>query len=437
MKNNKDRMDKKKKMNIWLIGEGESIPVDGRERLMRLGMLAKYLSEHGHKVTWWSSTFIHGEKKYYCSKYKELQINPNERLILLHSAIAYKKNISLARIVYHEILALSFRRQSRRKKTPDLIFCAWPTSQFAREAVKYGKKKDIPVVVDIRDLWPDIFCRAFPERMQRIAKIGLKPLQYSAAITLRKAFGITGMVPYATDWGCRYAGRQNGENDATIFIGNEKPCLSDREWEENLAWWKERGISEDTWNICYFGTLSISVDLSAVIKAVRMLAKKYPDIRLVIGGEGDCKDALMRQAKESEHILFAGWLNGQQMNSLMRISRCGTYSYKNSEDFYNTFSNKGIQYLSAGLPILNSLGGFAKKMLKENQCGLTYKEGDAQDCAEQIDQFYLNPKMREQMAVNAYRLFEKEFEADIVNQKFENYFYKILGGYDGKRLLSP
>ena len=44
----------KKKLNIWLIKEGEALPVDDKPRLMRTGSLAKYLSEQGHIVTWWS-----------------------------------------------------------------------------------------------------------------------------------------------------------------------------------------------------------------------------------------------------------------------------------------------------------------------------------------------------------------------------------------------
>ncbi|MCI8674208.1 MAG: glycosyltransferase family 4 protein [Lachnospiraceae bacterium] len=420
----------KERINIWLIGEGEPLPVDGRERLMRLGMLAKYLSGQGHKVTWWSSTFIHGEKRYYCKSYKEIRINPKERLVLLHSPVAYKKNISLSRIVYHQKLATAFRKYSKRKTVPDLIFCAWPTSQFAREAVRYGKKNKVPVIIDIRDLWPDIFNRAFPDSLQWLAKIGLKPLQYAAAVTLRQATGITGMVPYATSWGCRYAGRAVGKQDATIYIGNERPGLSKEEQEKNQSWWQDRGVSEETWNICYFGTLSISVDLKTVIDAVKILSQRYKDIRLVIGGEGDCKEELVQQAQGSKHIIFAGWLNGQQMNSLMGICRCGTYSYKNSEDFYNTFSNKGIQYLSGKLPILNSLGGFARTMLEENECGLTYKEGDIQDCARQIERLYTDSALCKRMAENAYELFEKKFESNVVNRQFEQYFYQILGGLE-------
>ncbi len=428
MENSTMQAAKKKRFHIWLIGEGEPLPVNQTERLMRLGMLAKYLSGQGHKVTWWSSAFIHGKKQYYCDEYKEISINANERLILLHSNTAYKKNISLSRIVYHRKLAAAFRKYSRKKSVPELIFCAWPTAQFAREAVRYGKENKIPVVVDIRDLWPDIFNRAFPDRLQWLSKIVLKPLQYSASRTLRQASAITGMVPHAMAWGCRYAGRPAGERDQTIFIGNEKPCMSEEEWEQNLSWWREKGVTEATWNICYFGTLSVSVDLGTVMEAVRMLAEEYPDIRLIIGGEGDCKEKLMRQEQGSKQIYFAGWLNGQQMNSLMKVCRCGTYSYKNSEDFYHTFSNKGIQYLSCGLPIINSLGGFARELLLKNECGLTYQEGNAADCAEQIKRLYSDPKRCRQMAENARALFEKSFDAAIVNRQFEDYFYKILGG---------
>lgn len=371
---------------------------------------------------------MHGKKQYYCDDYKEVRVNTNERVILLHSEIAYKKNVSFSRIIYHRKLAKALKKRCKQKRIPDLILCAWPTSQFAKEVVSYGKENKVPVIIDIRDFWPDFFCCIFPAKMQWIAKIVLKPLRFSAGRILKQATGITGMIPYATEWGCRLAGRTVGEKDATIYIGNEKVRISGIERKESLIWWQEKGISEKTWNICYFGTLSASVDLGTVIKAVEFLAQKYQDIRLVIGGEGDCKEKLVGLSRDTEHIIFAGWLNEPQMNSLMEISCCGVYSYKNSVFFANTFSNKGIQYLSGGLPILSSLDGFARKLLKENKCGLTYTEGDTQDCARQIKKLYSHPERCRQMAENACKLFERDFEAEVVNQQFENYFYRILGG---------
>lgn len=417
----------KQRLTIWLIKEGEDLPVSPKARLMRVGMLADYLSAQGHEVIWWSSSFNHGNKKYYCNHTTEHQMNANETIVMLHSNVSYKKNISLSRIRYHQLLAKEFKKQAEKKKCPDIILCAWPTSQFAGEAVRYGQEHNVPVILDVRDFWPDIFVRAFPKKMQKLASLALIPMKASAARTFKKATGITGMGEPAVEWGCRYAGRRPGKNDTSIFIGNEKISLTDDVYQANVSWWRGLNVTPDTWNICLFSSLSKqALDLETVIQAVIKLSDKYPDIRLVIGGKGDAAEYLQTISEESQNIVFAGWLNRDQMNSLMKMSKCGVYCRKNTEDFKDAFANKAVQYLAGGLPILNSLTGFARTFIEEHQIGLTYIENDVENCAELISQLYEDEVARAQMASNALDVFESTFEASIVNKQFENYIFKII-----------
>ena len=424
------KRDSDSKLKIWLIKEGEDLPLVDNPRLMRMGSLAKYLSEKGHSVVWWSSSFIHGSKKYYVDHYSKYKLNANETLVLLHSDICYKKNISLSRIIYHRRLANEFTIHSTEFETPDIILCAWPTPQFAEAAVNYGEEYGVPVVLDIRDFWPDIYIRAFPRFFRPLAQIALGPMKHSSSNTIKRATGIVGKEQAALEWGCRYAGRPPGKNDEYIFIGNEQVNISDEVLEKELAWWKTKGVDDSTWNICFFSTLSLkSIDLETAIKAVLSLADVCPDIRLIIGGKGDGEAYLKEIAGDSLNIVFGGWLNKDQTNSVMKISKCGLYCLKNTEDFKDTFTNKAIQYLSAGLPIINSLTGFAKQFLIENEIGITYVENDITDCKEKLLYLYNNETQRKEMAERAENTFDNIFDASVINQQFEDYFLKVIRNY--------
>ena len=416
-----------KKLNIWLIKEGEALPVNDNARLMRTGLLARYLSENGHTVTWWSSGFIHGKKEYYSEQYQEIAINERETLVLLHSPIVYKRNVSLQRIIYHENLARQMKKKWKEKKAPDIILCSYPTIQFAKVAVEYGRKYNIPVILDVRDLWPDIFERVFPKPVQRLSKIVLLPLKLRTGNVFCKASGITGVVPDCIEWGLHYARRDRTEQDQCIFIGYSKEFLTEQQLEEHDIFWSKLGIISDTWNICFFGTLSgNSLDLSTVIQAVLRLAEKYPDIRLIVCGAGDGMEAYKREAQRSKHIVFPGWMGKDQMQSLMKLSKCGVYCYKNTLDFTNAFGNKIIQYMSEGLPVLSSLQGFSKEYITRYHMGTVYREGDVVDCATQIEMLYGNETERTEMAKQSLLRFETDFETEIVNQKFESYIYDVL-----------
>ncbi len=418
------------KLNIWLIKEGETLPVTENARLMRTGMMAKYLAQQRHNVVWWSSTYAHGIKKYINCGQKEFFVSDNEKLILLHSNIVYKKNMSLKRALYQKMIAEEFRKQSQYQTKPDVIVCSWPLISFAREAVRYGKENHVPVIIDIRDQWPDIYDRIFPEVIRKYCRWMLVPMKLSAKNILKSADGITGITMHILEWGCRYAGREPGKNDRCIFLGNETVSLSVLEMEKMKHFWEKYDINENTWNICFFASLeNRGFDLDTVIKAVIKISKKFKNIRFIIGGEGGDKNRFMSLAADSPNIIFTGWLDNLQMNSLMKLSKLGIYCMRNRDDFKDTFSNKAIQYLSAGIPVLNALQGFAKHYLYETKAGLTYRENDVDDCAEKIEKLYLNEDLRRSMGLNAKKEFDIKYESRIVNKQYEEYIFHIVESY--------
>lgn len=427
--NRKPKMEESK-LDIWLIAEGEGLPIEKNARLMRVGALAKYLSEHGHSVTWWTSTFLHGEKEYISKKCKKIRMSDNMRLVLLHSPVCYKKNISLKRIVYYELLACEFFKYSRKAKKPNIIFCAWPVPQLAREAVRYGKRNNVPVIIDARDMWPDIFFRAFPAKLYNIANLLLKPLKLGAAKIFKHAYGITGMTDSALLWACRYAGRNPGANDRTIYIGNKREDVSEEEYNSFLEKWTNNGIKTSDWIVCYFGTFGAVLAIDVVIKAVKELSVDYPDIKFIIGGKGDREAEFREVAGNCPNIYFGGWMDNKEMTCIMKMAKCGAYSIKNTFDFKDTFSNKAIQYISEGLPVLNSLSGFAKTLIEENRMGVTYDCDSVQDCKEKILQLYHDEENRKFMGENAFKCFSEMFDTEVVNRQFEEYLIMMNDKYN-------
>lgn len=91
-------------MKIWLIKEGEPLPMDLNPRLMRMGLLAEYLERRGHQVTWITSTFDHGRKVYRYKETKKTELSERYQIVALHPFMAYKRNVSIERIVYLSLI---------------------------------------------------------------------------------------------------------------------------------------------------------------------------------------------------------------------------------------------------------------------------------------------------------------------------------------------
>lgn len=411
-------------MKIWLIKIAEPHPFEGAQ-LSRTGSLAEFLSQSGHTVVWWKSTYSHFDKENYFSKTTRKKINPNEEVIFIHSPIVYKKNVSIERVIFYRIIAMKFNKMAQKLEKPDIILCAWPPAALAKSAIMYGEKNNIPVVLDARDMWPDIFERVLPKR---IAKMLLLAPKRQAKKLFSKASGITAVQEQALMWACAYAGRKPGPKDKYFYIGSQSNNVPDNEKNKALTWLAEKCVTSETWNMCFWGSLRHSgLDLECVIKAVCDLEPLYPDIRLIIGGEGDGKEKLIKAASGSKAIVFLGFVNGYQMTTAMRICKLGIYSMINTPDFVNTISNKAIQYMSEGLPVLNSLTGLTKRLLDDDKAGITYNEGEYKDCMDKIVYLHNNEEERMKMSLNAKRLFENQFASDKINANFERYLEEIIG----------
>lgn len=396
-------------MHVWLITVGEPLPVDGSYcRLLRTGNLAEMLVSGGHQVTWWSSTFDHMKKFHRFDVDTKIRLEQKFSLILLH-ARGYKRNVSLSRLIDHHGVARSFLDLSTREQQPDIILCSLPTLELSLAATDYGRKRGIPVILDIRDLWPDALADLLPAGMRGLARFLLFPIHYQARKACTRATALVGTAPGFIDWGLRHAGRSPLPMDRCFPLGFTEKPVGQKELASAKNYWRKLGLKQDNYIVCFMGTIGRQFDLETVIDAASLLKEGGHEIKFVLCGTGDKLKHFQKLAAGCENIVFPGWVNRAEIRSLMEMSSIGLAPYKNTTNFMENLPNKPIEYLSAGLPLVSCLNGYLKKMLKENECGETYPEGNAPALADGLVRIKQNPELAQKMSVNGYRLFREKF----------------------------
>jgi hypothetical protein len=81
----------------------------------------------------------------------------------------------------------------------------------------------VPVIIDVRDLWPDIFVDVVPFGLRTLMKIALYPLRKSARYVFNNCSGIVGISPGYLMWALGYANRPRRALDVVFPLGYEKP----------------------------------------------------------------------------------------------------------------------------------------------------------------------------------------------------------------------
>lgn len=412
-------------MKIWIIQIGEPTPTLGEntDRIMRSGMLASWLAKRGNAVTWWASTFDHSRKKYRKKAACFYQWQPGVTIRYLHSSIPYNKNLSLSRIINHREIALDFRRTIKSLEPPDLILSCMPTPELCVEAVRYGKENGVPVLLDVRDLWPDDIVRVAPKLMQWAMRLLVQPITFSVTQACRGAAGICATSPIYVDWGLRLAARKRNGLDADFPLGYSDQCPSIADQKYAREYWSMKGVDgdESEFIICFIGALGVTCLLRSAIDVARRLDLEGRKARLIICGRGDRYEETKAYAKGAENVLFTGWIGRPEIYSLMRFAQVGLVPVKNIFSYMSNLPNKTIEYMSAGLPLLSCLKGIVGKLIVEEKVGLIYGEEDPDDLYQKICRLMDRHNERAAMARNSLALYKRSFSAEVVYSAFSDH----------------
>lgn len=409
---------------IWVVSEGEPLPVQSSNgRQMRGGMLATTFSKLGSKVFWWSSTYAHYEKKYFYSVTTVEEISKNLSLVLLHSLNGYRKNISLRRIAYSKDLGNEFKKESAKYSPPDIIYCSYPLIDLSYEAVRYGQEHNIPVVIDIRDLWPDIFIQPFPKLMQPLAKMGVNLLfRRKVSYVMQNAAAVVGVIDNCLNLAQSY-GRARQPQDHVVYLSYDSTSVSKEESIQADSYWREQGLAKDHCIVSYIGSISNRIgDFDTLIETAKRC--KDPSVKFVFCGTGEYLEEVRNQTEALPNIILPGYRNRAEIQSLLKLSTFGLLAYRNTEDFIDSLPNKFGEYLSQGLIILSSLKGDSRRILEEERCGVYYSDIDA--LLSLIQKLNNDSKERETMKKNALDLYYREFNASKVYYKFYKFLESLI-----------
>ncbi|EHR04617.1 glycosyltransferase family 4 protein [Bradyrhizobium sp. WSM471] len=414
-------------LKIWLITVGEPLPIDGNyARLWRTGLIAKMLANSGDSVTWWTSDFDHFSKRHRFGRHTT-QIAGGIEYRLLHGC-GYRKNISLSRQIDHLQIARQFAKQAKALQQPDIVLASLPTIELAYAAVNYGRQHSVPVVLDIRDLWPDIFAEEAPLIARPLARLALMPLEAVVNKACRGAAGITGNSEDFVAWGVRRAGRSRTMFDRVFPFGYPQLDTDDTTTKAYTAAWRARGVANDGYlTVCFFGSLSDRFDYETVLSAARLLLDRKSSVRFVLCGNGENLAKLREAAETTPNLIVPGWVNAAEIESLMRISQVGLAPYRNGVGFEGNVPNKPIEYASGRLATVSCLNGALAELIQKYDIGAQYESGRSASLVAVLETLEQNRDVLERKCNNARSLFERSYRAEAVYNEMIDYLRSIAG----------
>jgi len=343
----------------------------------------KHLLEKGHEVTAITAEYIDPEFKM-------------DGLTVVSTNTKYNNNMSkMQRIFAFVRFMIKGTFKGLGVKKPDVVFATSTPLTVGFPAVIIKKFKRCKMVFEVRDVWPDI-----PIEMGfikgKFTKWALK--KYEKWVYKNSAHIIPlskGMYENIKAKGVAEEKLTTIENISNLYLYSPiKTILENRKNEPFVC--------------IHPGTMGIVNGLDFVLDTAKIVAEKDKDIKFLLVGEGNRKEALKKRVEE-EQITNVEIRDGVPKREVALLTEqasvgfmCVDTKYKILED---NSANKFFDFLAAGLPVVINYGGWQKEVVLNDRCG--FSETEPEKMAEKLCEMKNNKELLREYAVNSKKSAEK------------------------------
>lgn len=395
-------------MNVWLVHQGELLPIDGDVRPFRYNMLSQHLRNGGHEVIRWAPTFAHATKTQRTKTNQTIVLGENFEIELLYTT-GYRRHVGVKRLLAHVQFAGGFLKIAPKRKPPDLILVSLPTPSLCAAVVYYANQRRIPVVIDVRDCWPDVLDKLVASHWSRIPlRVLSSPMRMLNSYSFPRASAVFGVSKSFLNWGLAQANRGRTRFDACFMIGYQPVEVNSEEHSAAAHKWNERGVSESDRVVCFFGSFSRQYDFETILRVADML----PEWRFVLCGDGERFDEVAQRAEGLENVFLPGWVGNAEIEVLAEWSSAGLAPYARESGV--SIGNKPFEYMAAGLPIISSHSGELAEILAKEGCGWTYGPSDVEALRTILSRLTTQPQLQEHVSRRATKAFNTQYSADVI-----------------------
>lgn len=381
-------------LKILILHQHFKTPLTGGA--IRSWYLAKGLADAGHTPIVITS---HNDKQYLHTTVDGIEVHylpiPYD-----NSFDYYKRSVSFLRFVFRSI------RIAAGIKNVDLIYAISVPLTIAFVARWTSFRKKIPYCFEVGDLWPDA-----PIQMGFIRNPLMKTSLYSVEkTTYRKARLVIALSPAIKD-----AILKKEPTAKVVTIPNMSDCEFYKPTPRH---------DPNKFVVSYIGATGLANGLDYFLECANLARKADLPVHFIICGTGALLERLKGDAKRLglKNITFTGFVDREGVRDVMNITDAIFVSYRDLPILETGSPNKFFDGLAAGKLIVVNFGGWIKKEIEENRCGIGVSKSDPSDFMKKIRTFINDPDLLKEYQANARKLAEQKYE----RKKLVNEWLRVL-----------
>lgn len=372
------RSEFKLKKNIYIINCFETY----NERVENV---KKYFIENNCNVTEVVSDFQHMSKeKIVIREERKIGIDVPE----------YLKNISLKRLYSHYVFSKKTLKYLQNKEF-DLLYVLIPPNYLVKELTKYYRHKNVEMVFDVIDIWPE----AMNLQKHPILNTSWKSLRDR---NLNFSDKIITECDYFKD--VLIANNIKKPIHRIYFTGknNYKPVIS----------------NEDDLNICYLGSINNIIDIEKIVKIIKSV-EQVKSTKLHIIGDGENRERFLNILNDNEiNYNFYGKIYDENKKRSI-LSKCDLGLNIMKPNMQVGLTMKSIEYFRFSLPIINNIDYDTKNLVEEKRIGINEYDNNFSNFIREVAN---NKEFLYELKTNVYDCYNELFSEQSFKKEMDYVF---------------
>lgn len=302
-------------------------------------------------------------------------------------------------------------RKKARELDGDIVFATSTPLTIVLPAVAVARRKKIPMVFEVRDLWPEmpIAVGALKNPLLRFAAYRLEHWAYqNAEAVVALSPGMKEGVLRTGYPAVKVAVIPNSSDNAEFQHNAEAAA----KFRANRDWLNDRPL------LVYAGTFGPINGVGYIVPVAQELLRLNSDVRILLVGEGAEKAKIEEFAAQAgvlgENLFIEGMLPKREVPALLSASDMAAAFFVDLPEMRPNSANKFFDSLASGTPVMLNYGGWMHEMVEATGCGMAVWGRSAAEVAAKLDAKLHDRVWLEEAGRAARKLAEEHFDRDLL-----------------------
>jgi len=317
----------------------------------------------------------------------------------------------------------------------DLVFATSTPLTIALPGVYAARRQKIPMVFEIRDLWPElpIAIGALQNPLLRFIAHMLENWAYknSSAVVALSPGMKAGVV--STGYPSENVAVIPNSSDNVEFAHN---AVAAKQFRREREWLGDKPL------LVYTGTFGKVNGVDYLVDVASALLARESDVRILLVGGGAERRNVIDAAKEAgvyeRNLFMEKSLPKKEIPGLLSAANIAAALFIDLPEMRANSANKFFDALASATPVFLNYGGWMHDLVMSHRCGLPVWQKSIDEVAEELDKKMHDRLWLEKAGYAARKLAEVYFDRDILASQLIEVLQSVDDGVPQKAsMIAP